>query len=110
MNLLTPKENNQPLERNLLACSYGLAKGTGLKIQYWYDAVMAKRRRKTLSDQIRAAIRDSGESRYKIAQMTEINESQLSGFFRGTRGLSLEAADRLAKYLGLEIRKRKDRK
>ena len=110
MNLFTPKEKNRPLGGNLLACSHRLAKGTGLKIQYWYDTVMAKRRRKTLSDQIRAAIRDSGESRYKIAQMTEINESQLSGFYRGNRGLSLEAADRLAKYLGLEIRKRKDRK
>ena len=103
MNLHTPKENNHPLERNMLACSYGLAKGTGLKIQYWYDAVMAKRRKKTMTDQIRKAIDDCGETRYRIAKETGINESQLAGFYNKKRGISLEALDRLGAYLGLRI-------
>lgn len=103
MNPFTHKEKNRLLERNLLACSYGLAKGTGLKIQHWYDASMAKRRKKTMTDQIRKAIDDCGQTRYRIAKETGINESQLAGFYNGTRGISLEALDRLGSYLGLRI-------
>ena len=64
---------------------------------------MAKRRPKKLSDQVRQAIDDSGLTRYRIAQETGINESNLAKFYYGYRGLSLEAMDRLGEYLGLRI-------
>ena len=46
---------------------------------------------------------DSGQTRYRIAQETGINESALGKFYHGERGLSLGALDRLGKYLGLRI-------
>lgn len=56
-----------------------------------------------LSDQIRKAIRESGTTRYRIAQDCEIDESQLAKFYNGHRGLSMESLDRLSEYLGLRI-------
>ncbi len=63
---------------------------------------MAKRSKK-LTDQIRRAIDDSGLTRYRIAQETEIDESTLGKFYNGRRGLSLDNIDRLSEYLGLRI-------
>lgn len=54
-------------------------------------------------DEIRAAIEASGKSRYRIAQDTGIAESGLSRLMSGERGLSIESAEVLAEYLGLEI-------
>jgi transcriptional regulator with XRE-family HTH domain len=68
-----------------------------------YDARMAKRRAKKMTDQVRQAIGDSGLTRYRIAQDTGIDESTLAKFFHGTRGLSLDNLDRLCEYLGLRI-------
>ena len=64
---------------------------------------MAKRRSKKLSDQIRRAIDDSGQTRYRIAAETDIDQSALAKFYNGHRGLSTEAMDRLGEYLGLAI-------
>ena len=64
---------------------------------------MAKQRTKKLTDQIRQAIDDSGQTRYRIAQDTDIDESALGKFYRGTRGLSLENLDLLCEYLNLRI-------
>lgn len=61
------------------------------------------RKPKKLSDQIRQAIADCGETRYRISQETEINESALGKFFHGERGLSLDSLDLLAEFLGLEV-------
>jgi len=60
-------------------------------------------------DAIREAIEASGKTRYRIWKDTGISESQLSKLMRGKRGLSIEALERLAEYLDLEvvIRKRK---
>ena len=64
-------------------------------------------------DRIRAAIRKSGVTRYRIAKETDIGQPQLSRLMKGECGLSIEALERLAEYLGLEIRirpkRRKDR-
>ena len=64
---------------------------------------MAPRRKKKLSDQIRDAIDDSGKSRYRISHESEIDESALAKFYNGHRGLSMDALDRLAVYLGIRV-------
>ena len=65
---------------------------------------MAKRRSNTkLSDAVRKAIDDSGESRYAIAQATGIDESALGKFYNGHRGITTDTLDRLGEYLGLRI-------
>ena len=56
-----------------------------------------------LSDQLRKAIHDSELSRYRLAKMTAIDESALAKFCNGTRGLSLDAIDRLAAALKLRL-------
>ena len=64
---------------------------------------MAKNRTKPLSDQVRQAIHDSGQSRYRIALETKIDESALAKFYNGHRTLSMPALDRLGEYLELRI-------
>ena len=54
-------------------------------------------------NQVRAAILKSGITRYKIAKATGIGEPQLSRLMTGECGLSVEALERLADYLKLEI-------
>lgn len=54
-------------------------------------------------DELKAAIEASGKSRYRIAQDTQIAESGLSRLMSGERGLSIESAEVLADYLGLEL-------
>jgi len=56
-----------------------------------------------LLDEIREAIDASGKTRYRIAQESGIAESVLSRLMSGERGLSIDALEKLADYLGLEI-------
>ena len=69
----------------------------------WHNALMTKRRTTKLSDQVRRAIDDCGQTRYRIAQKTGIDQSALAKFYNGHRGLSTTALDRLGEYLGLRI-------
>jgi transcriptional regulator with XRE-family HTH domain len=62
---------------------------------------MAARR---ISDQLRDAIESSGKSRYRIAKDTGISQAILSRFVNTQCGLSLDYIDRLADYLGLELK------
>ena len=71
------------------------------------NADMAKRKLAKLSDQIRKAMDDCGETRYRIAQETGINEAALGKFYHGERGLSLDSLDKLAEYLQLVVTTRK---
>ena len=64
---------------------------------------------RTVSEHIRAAIAEGKLSRYRIALDTGITESTLSRFVRGERGLSMEAIDTLAEYLGLEVVQKRKR-
>jgi transcriptional regulator with XRE-family HTH domain len=64
---------------------------------------MAKKQPKTLTDQIRQAIDDSGLTRYRIAKETGISESTLSKFYLCQRGLSSKALDKLGECLQLTI-------
>jgi transcriptional regulator with XRE-family HTH domain len=61
------------------------------------------RRVKDIERQLKQAIRDSGMSRYRIAKKSGLTESQLSYFVNGKRSLTLPAAAKLAKALGLEL-------
>lgn len=54
-------------------------------------------------DELWAAMDASDDTRYRIAQATGIANSILSRFVNGERGLSIESAEKLADYLGLEI-------
>ncbi len=56
-----------------------------------------------LVDDICDAIEASGKTRYRIAQDTGVAESVLSRLMSGERGLSIDALETLADYLGLEI-------
>ena len=54
-------------------------------------------------DDIRKAIKNSDATRYRISKDTGINESQLSALMAGRKGLSIEALERLADYLRLNV-------
>jgi plasmid maintenance system antidote protein VapI len=65
---------------------------------------------KKLSDQLRAAVDNSGLSRYRICRDIEVPQSSMSRFMAGKSGLSLEVLDRLGELLGLTITMRTKRK
>ncbi len=56
-----------------------------------------------LLDAIRGAIEASGKTRYRIAHESGVAESALSRLMSGERGLSIDALERLAEDLELEI-------
>jgi len=56
-----------------------------------------------LSDQLRRIIAESGLSRYELARRSGVEQSALSRFVNGQRGLTTESLDRLAEALGLEL-------
>ena len=69
------------------------------------NAGMKKKRRKRqkVSEQIRRLIDSSGMSRYEIAKQTGIDQSAISRFMTGERGLSMTALDTLGELLDLEV-------
>jgi transcriptional regulator with XRE-family HTH domain len=60
-------------------------------------------RKVPLSDQLRAAVENSGLTRYRICQETGIDKGSMSRFMSGAAGLSFESLDRLADLLDLRI-------
>lgn len=63
---------------------------------------MAKKHR-TLTDVLRAAIRESGVPLLTIEQQTGVQRASLSRFVRGNQSLRLDVADKLAAYFNLEL-------
>ena len=63
-----------------------------------YNDPMAK-----LTEAIKSQIKASGRTQYRIAKDTGITQGHLSRLTRGQSGLSIEHAETLADYLGLEI-------
>jgi len=57
----------------------------------------------TLTDEIREAVRQSGLTCYQICKETGIQNSSMSRFLSGQRGLSLAHLDKLAALLELRI-------
>lgn len=64
-------------------------------------ALMASK--KTLSQQLREAIIESGISRYEISKQTGVSQSALSRFVLGERGISVKAMDAIGLFLGLSV-------
>ena len=62
-----------------------------------------KKKPKRFSDQLRQAVEQSDDSRYAIHLATGIDESVLSKFVRGLRGLQMDTVDTLCEYLGLRL-------
>jgi transcriptional regulator with XRE-family HTH domain len=63
---------------------------------------MAKRS-KSLADQIRRAVDESGLSQYAICKMIDVDKAQMSRFMSGERFLSEASLNRLATALNLRI-------
>lgn len=59
--------------------------------------------KKTLSQQLREAIIESGISRYEISKQTGVSQSALSRFVLGERGISVKAMDAIGLFLGLSV-------
>ena len=59
--------------------------------------------RKSFSDQIRAAIRQSGLSQYAIWTACGIDKASMSRFMTGKGGLTLELLDRIADLIGMKV-------
>lgn len=67
---------------------------------------MAKKqtkKRAAFTAQLREAVNSAGVTKYVISKATGIDQSTLSRFVRGERGLSSEALDALGEYLDLEV-------
>ena len=64
------------------------------------------RARSSLSEVLRRAIRGGGLTFQALAEATGVERGSISRFVRGERSLRLDMADRLAAYLGLELRPR----
>ena len=59
-----------------------------------------------ISDQIRRAIVESGESLTSLEKATGVVRASLMRFVRGDQSLRLDKADRLAEHFGFELVKR----
>ncbi len=65
----------------------------------------------TITEQLRAYIENSGQTRYQIAKETGVSQASLSRFVSGARPtLSMTSLDALAQHLGLQLIQRKARR
>ena len=62
------------------------------------------RTRKTLSEQLRDAIKRDGRSLYALAVDSGVDRGVLVRFMNGEREPTLPTADRICRVLGLELR------
>ena len=58
----------------------------------------------TTEEQLRRALAGGKLSRYRLAQISGLSEAMLSLFLRGKRSMGLNAAEKLAKAMDLELR------
>ncbi len=58
----------------------------------------------TVTEALKQAVCESGESLYAICKATGLNEDSLSRFMRGRQSLRLDLADKLAAYFNIECR------
>ena len=56
-----------------------------------------------LVDELRKAILNSGQTEYRVAKDSGVAQPIVNRFLRGERGISLETAAKLCKYLGLHL-------
>lgn len=56
-----------------------------------------------LTEDLRAAIKSSGLTHYRLAKDAEINPTLIDRFMAGERGLNLQTAAKIASVLGLQL-------
>lgn len=64
---------------------------------------MSKHKLKSIEDQLRQLMDESGLTKYRLAKETGINEAALGKFYHGQRGLSMQALNALGKYLEIKL-------
>jgi transcriptional regulator with XRE-family HTH domain len=64
---------------------------------------MTRGKRRSLAEDMRRAIEESGITMYKLSQDSGVDRSQLSRFMRNERDLSLTVADKLCEVLGMKL-------
>ncbi|MDP6151785.1 MAG: helix-turn-helix transcriptional regulator [Phycisphaeraceae bacterium] len=57
----------------------------------------------TMSDQVRQAIKQCGQTRYAISKQTGITEGALSRFMAGERDMTLRTLERIAPLIGVRL-------
>lgn len=62
-----------------------------------------------IAEQLRRAVQESGQSLYAIANATDMSQGILSRFMRSERTMTLDTAEKLTDYLGLELQPKKQR-
>ena len=60
-----------------------------------------------VSEKLKRAIRESGWTRYMLSQACGVTQASLSRFMSGQRSLSLDAVDKLARVLDLQLVEKK---
>ena len=61
---------------------------------------------KDLETQLKEAIEASGLNQPQLAELSGVDQGQISRFIRGERTLTLESASKIAKALKLELKPR----
>jgi transcriptional regulator with XRE-family HTH domain len=59
--------------------------------------------KRNIIDQLRRAMRDSGETEYAIAKGSGVSQSIVNRFVSEERGISLETAAKICEYLKLDL-------
>lgn len=60
-------------------------------------------KKRSIVEQLRHAIRDSGQTEYAIAKGSGVSQSVVNRFVNGERSISLETAAKLCEYLDLDL-------
>lgn len=63
-----------------------------------------KKKNHDITEQLRKAVKESGETVYRVAKNSGVDYSVLLRFMAKERGVSLMTAAKLAEGLGLELR------
>jgi plasmid maintenance system antidote protein VapI len=67
------------------------------------DMSLKKKTLRPLSDALKAAIAESGQSFRSIGTATGVEHASINRFVRGERSLRLDVADKLAAYFKLKV-------
>lgn len=60
-------------------------------------------KRPTISEQLKSAISEYGDTPYALAKASGVSQAALSRFINGERGLTLDSVEKLCEVLGLEL-------
>ena len=69
--------------------------------------ILVSKKRQDIEKRLKQALIESEMNRSKLARLSGLSEAQLSYFFNGKRSLTLPAAAKLARVLGLELTKKR---